>query len=607
MSDTSSREENLKNLVQLLPEKPGIYQFLNSEEKTIYVGKAKNLKKRVASYFTKTHDNGKTRVLVKKTFDIKHVVVKTEQDALLLENSLIKKWQPRYNVLLKDDKTFPWICIKNEPFPRIFATRNVIKDGSEYFGPYTSARTVKIILNLVRQIYKLRTCNYNLTEENIASGKFKVCLEYHIGNCNAPCIGKLEREKYDSAISEIRKIIKGNIHSVISYMKNLMQTYAEEFKFEEAHEIKERLVLLENFQSKSEIVSATISNVDVFSLIDDKDYAYVNFLRIINGSIIQAHTIELKKKLDESKEELLSYSIIELRNRLNSTSNEIVLPFMVDIQLDNIKFTIPKQGDKKQLLELSVRNAKYFKIEQEKKRAQLKGQTREIRILTKLKEDLRMKEIPYRIECFDNSNFQGSFPVASCVVFINAKPAKKQYRHFNIKTVEGINDFASMHEIVYRRYKRMLDESVQLPQLVVVDGGKGQLSAAYGALQELDIVGKVAIIGIAKRLEEIYFPNDSVPLYIDKNSESLKLIQHVRNEAHRLAIDFHRTKRSKSVTKSKLEDIPGIGAKTIEKLLIEFKTISNIQRIEPEYIVKLIGKDKAGKVKDFLMSNNINN
>ncbi|MCF8373343.1 MAG: excinuclease ABC subunit UvrC [Bacteroidales bacterium] len=607
MSGTSSREEKLKYLVQLLPEKPGIYQFLNSEEKTIYVGKAKNLKKRVASYFTKTHENGKTRVLVKKTFDIKHVVVKSEQDALLLENSLIKKWQPRYNVLLKDDKTFPWICIKNEPFPRIFSTRNVIKDGSEYFGPYTSARTVKIILNLVRQIYKLRTCNYNLSQENIVAGKFKVCLEYHIGNCNAPCIGKVEREKYDNAISEIRKIIKGNIHSVISYMKNLMQTYAEEFKFEDAHDIKEKLVLLENFQSKSEIVSTAISNVDIFSLIDDKEYAYVNFLRILNGSIIQAHTIELKKKLDESKEELLSYAIIELRNRLNSTSNEIVTPFVADIQLDNVKFTIPKQGDKKQLLELSIRNAKYFKIEQEKKRAQLKGQTREIRILTKLKDDLRMKEIPYRIECFDNSNFQGSFPVASCVVFINAKPAKKQYRHFNIKTVEGINDFASMREIVHRRYKRMLDESTQLPQLVVVDGGKGQLSAAYEALQELDIVGKVAIIGIAKRLEEIYFPNDPVPLYIDKNSESLKLIQQTRNEAHRFAITFHRTKRSKSVVKSKLEDIPGIGTKTIEKLLIEFKTISNIQRIDPEYIVKLIGKDKAEKIEKFFMTDNLNN
>lgn len=601
MSDLQSRKEYLNNLVQLLPDRPGIYQFLNSEERTIYVGKAKNLKKRVASYFTKTHDSGKTRVLVKKIFDIKHVVVKTEQDALLLENSLIKKWQPRYNILLKDDKTFPWICIKNEPFPRVFSTRNVIKDGSEYFGPYTSARTVKIILNLVRQIYKLRTCSLNLTSENIKSGKFKVCLEYHIGNCNAPCVGKVERDKYDESISEIRKILKGNIHSVISYMKNLMQTYAEDFKFEEAQKIKERLGLLETFQSKSEIVSPRINNVDVFSLIDDKDFAYVNFLRIINGSIIQAHTIELKKKLDESKEDLLAYAIIELRARLNSNSNEIILPFPIDIQLDNINFSIPKQGDKKQLLELSCRNAKYFKIEQEKKRAQLKGQTREIRVLTKLKEDLRMKDIPYRIECFDNSNFQGSFPVASCVVFINSKPAKKQYRHFNIKTVEGINDFASMYEIVFRRYKRMLDESSQLPQLVIVDGGKGQLSAAYKALQELEIVGKVAIIGIAKRLEEIFFPDDPVPLYIDKNSESLKLIQQARNEAHRFAITFHRTIRSKSAIKSKLEDIPGIGAKTIEKLLSEFKTISNIQRIDPEYIVKLIGKDKAEKIKEFLL------
>lgn len=605
MAKSQDRKDYLKKLVKIIPPKPGVYQFISSEKKIIYIGKAKNLKKRVSSYFSKKHDSGKTRILVKNIFDIKHVVVKTEQDALLLENNLIKKWLPRYNVLLKDDKSFPWICIKKEPFPRVFSTRNIVKDGSEYFGPYTSARTVKIILNLVHKLYKLRTCKFNLSRENVESGKIKVCLEYHIGNCDAPCIGKISEEDYELSINEIRKIVKGNINSVILFMKDIMGTYADDFKFEEAQNIKEKLKLLENFQSKSSIVSSHINNVDVFSIIDDEKYAYVNYLRIINGAIIQAHTIELKKKLDESREDLLLYAIVELRNRLNSNSKELLLPFDIDIQLDNIKFIIPQRGEKKQLLDLSYRNVKYFKNEQEKKRDNFREQPREIRILIKIKEDLRLKELPRRIECFDNSNFQGSFPVASCVVFVNAKPAKKQYRHFNIKTVEGPNDFASMEEIIYRRYKRLISESAQLPQLVIVDGGKGQLSSAYRILEKLNLSKKIAIIGIAKRLEEIYLPNDSVPLYIDKNSESLKVIQNARNEAHRFAITFHRNKRSKSATKSILNEIPGIGEKTIQKLLGNFKTLNNIQRIDNNKIAEVIGNDKAKKIREYLRESEV--
>ena len=594
------KSNKISKQVHLLPHKPGVYQFFNKDGKIIYVGKAKDLRKRVASYFTKSHDNTKTKILVRKIADIKHTVVKSEQDALLLENNLIKKWQPRYNVLLKDDKSFPWICIKNENFPRVFSTRNIIKDGSEYFGPYTSARSVKIILNLIQQLYKLRTCKYNLSDENISGGKFKVCLEYHIGNCEAPCVGKISINKYNESIVAIRKILKGNINSVIVYMKEIMQEFAQDFKFEEAHELKEKILLLENFQTKSSVVSATITNVDVFSMVHDEKSAYINFLRVVNGAIIQVHTIELKKKLDESKEDLLAYAIVELRERLNSNSNEIILPFYIDIQLDGLKYTIPQRGDKKHLLDLSLRNAKYFKIEQEKRLALQKKETREERILNKLKEDLRMKELPHWFECFDNSNFQGSFPVASCVVFKNGIPSKKDYRHFNIKTVEGINDFASMEEVVTRRYKRLLNEGTWLPQLVIIDGGKGQLKSAYQGLKNLGLQGKITIIGIAKRLEEIYFPNDPVPLFIDKNSESLKIIQHARNEAHRFAITFHRDKRSKTMAKSKLEEIPGIGAKTIEKLLQKFKSISNIQHTDFEQIVELIGKDKASKIKSFL-------
>ena len=595
-----SREVYLSEQVNLLPHKPGVYQFLSNEEKIIYIGKAKDLRKRVASYFVKNHDNAKTRILVRKIYDIKHVVVQTEQDALLLENNLIKKWQPRYNVLLKDDKSFPWICIKNERFPRVFSTRNLIKDGSEYLGPYTSARTVRVIIDLIRQLYKLRTCNHNLSSDNIQAGKFKVCLEYHIGNCEAPCIGKVKETKYLESITAIRKIIKGNINSVVSYMKDLMASYAEEFKFEDAQKMKERIELLDNFQSKTSIVSATITNVDVYSIVDDEKFAYVNFLRVVNGAIIQAHTIELKKKLDESKEELLAFAIVELRSRLNSFSVEILLPFEVDIQIDNAHFVVPKRGDKKHLLDLSERNAKYFKIEQQKRKLHQKKITREERILATLKRDLQLDETPSWFECFDNSNFQGSFPVASCVVFKNGKPAKKDYRHFNIKTVEGPNDFASMEEIVYRRYSRLKEEGNGFPQLIIVDGGKGQLSSAYKILKGLGLENKIAIIGIAKRLEEIYFPNDSVPLYIDKNSESLKVIQHARNEAHRFAITFHRDKRSKQMSKSSLEDIPGIGLKTIEKLLQEFKSISSIKTTDIEYISNVIGKDKAKKIKSFL-------
>ncbi len=600
MAISKQRQEFIKIIVRNLPEKPGVYQFLNIDNKIIYVGKAKNLKKRVLSYFLKTQEHGKTRVLVKNIFSVEHIVVETEQDALLLENNLIKKWQPKYNILLKDDKTFPWICIKNEPFPRVFATRNIIKDGSEYFGPFTSGKTLKIVLNLIQTIYKLRTCNLNLSAKSIEDKKFKFCLEYHINNCKAPCVGKISEFEYIKAIDETKKIVKGNINSVILYMKDIMQTYADNFQYEEAQLIKEKLSLLENYQSKSTIVSSYINNVDVFSIIEDDDFAYVNFLHIVNGAIIQAHTIEIVKKLDEQINELLQYAIIELRNNFNSFSKEILVPFIPEYQTDNVKYVIPQQGDKKKLLDLSFRNVKYFKIEQSRKRDLVREKSPENRILNTIKNDLRLSELPTQIECFDNSNLQGTHPVASCVVFINGKPAKKQYRHFNIKTVVGSNDFASMEEIIYRRYKRLLAENLQLPQLVIVDGGKGQLSAAYKSLKKLNIENKIAIIGIAKRLEEIFFPHDSVPLYIDKNSESLKVIQNARNESHRFAISFHRNLRSKASISSVFDGIPGIGEKTTQRLLIKFKSLSNLKKVELSEIIDIIGKDKADKIKLFL-------
>jgi excinuclease ABC subunit C len=547
----------LKVQIKTLPNSPGVYQYFDKEGKILYVGKAKNLKKRVASYFTKNHENGKTKVLVKKIVDVKHIVVETETDALLLENNLIKKYQPRYNVMLKDDKTYPWICIKKEPFPRVFLTRNIIKDGSEYFGPYTSVRTARALLSLIKELYPLRTCTYNLSEQNIEDKKYKICLEYHIKNCKGACEGLQSEEEYLEDIKEIRNIIKGNFKTSLYKFETLMENFAKKSEFEEAQKIKEKTELLSNYQAKSTVVNPSITNVDVFSIVSDESFAYVNFLKIANGAIIQSHTIEIKKKLEESDKSLLELAIV---------STEIYVPFSVSVGND-IKVTIPKLGDKKRIVELSVRNAKYYRQDRFKQ-IQIVDPDRHVnRIMKQMQKDLRLNEEPRHIECFDNSNIQGTHPVAACVVFKNGKPCKKEYRHFNIKTVVGPNDFASMEEVIHRRYKRLLDEEQELPQLIIIDGGKGQLSSSLKSLDILGLRGKIAIIGIAKRLEEIYYPGDSIPMYLDKKSETLKIIQQLRNEAHRFGISHHRNKRSKNAIQTDLSNINGIGEKTIILLL----------------------------------------
>ncbi|MDX9883345.1 MAG: excinuclease ABC subunit UvrC [Prolixibacteraceae bacterium] len=590
----------LKSLIAILPDQPGIYQYFDNTGKIIYIGKAKNLKKRVSSYFAKVHDNRKTALLVRSIADIKHLVVETEEDALLLENNLIKKYQPRYNVRLKDDKSYPWIVVKNERFPRVFQTRNVIRDGSSYFGPYTSVLTVRTLLGLFRKLYKLRTCNYNLSEENVANRKYKICLEYHIGNCTGPCEGKIKTEDYDQNIEQIRDILKGNISGVIKYLKDLMKQFADEYKFEEANEIKEKLISLEKFQSRSTVVSSTITDVDVFSIDEDNNFAFVNYLKVIKGAIVQTYTMEIKKSLDEPKPELLGYAIIDIRQKIFSNAKEILVPVIPDISLDNVTFRVPQKGDKRKLLELSERNAKYYRLEKEKQTVISKVQKNSGRILETLKKDLRMNALPIHIECFDNSNLQGTNPVAACVVFRNTRPSKNEYRHFNVKSVEGPNDFASMEEIVFRRYHRLIDEKKSLPQLIVIDGGKGQLGAALSALEKLDLRGKITIIGIAKRLEEIYFPGDSVPLYLDKNSESLKVIQQLRDEAHRFGISFHRDKRSKDFIKSELENIKGVGKVTIETLLTKFKSVENLKKQPFRTVADEIGDSRARIIFDYL-------
>jgi excinuclease ABC subunit C len=581
--------------ISTLPNSPGVYQFYDDEDKILYVGKAKNLRKRVSSYFTKNHEYGKTRILVKKIKSIRHIVVSTESDALLLENNLIKKYRPRYNVLLKDDKSYPWICIKNERFPRIFPTRKLIKDGSEYFGPYTSMGTVKTLLDLIRNIYPLRTCNYDLSREKIEAGKYKVCLEYHLGNCLGPCEGLQSSNAYDMQISEIREIIKGNFKSSLQSFKNQMKTLADNMHFEEAQQIKDKIDILENYQSKTTIVNPKINNVDVFSILTDDTFAYINFLQLSHGSIIRSHTMEIKKKLDEKDEDLLQLAIIELRQRFNSESKEVYLPFKVIVGPD-IKVTVPKLGDKRKILDLSIRNAKYFRQERFNQIKIIDPERHTKRIMAQMKKDLRLSEEPRHIECFDNSNMQGSNPVAACVVFINGKPSKKEYRHYNIKTVEGPDDFASMEEVVLRRYKRLLNEEQPLPQLIIIDGGKGQLSSALKSLDFLGLRGKIAIVGIAKRLEEIYFPEDPIPLYLDKKSESLKIIQQLRNEAHRFGINFHRNKRSKAAINSELENIDGVGEKTAGELLKKFKSVKRIKEASLENLSTVVGIAKAKKI-----------
>lgn len=591
--------EFIRSLVSVLPDQPGIYQYFDQSGKIIYVGKAKNLKKRVTSYFVKKHQNRKTELLVRNIADIKHMVVETEQDALLLENNLIKKYQPRYNIRLKDDKTYPWIVIKNERFPRVFQTRNVIRDGSSYFGPYTSILTVRMLLDLFRKLFKLRNCKLNLSEENIRLRKFKVCLEYHIGNCLAPCIGNQEHVQYMKSIDQIKEILKGNVSGVIKYLKDLMREFSADMKFEEAAIIKEKLDLLEKFQSRSTVVSNTISDVDVFSIDMDESFAYINYLKIIRGAVMQTYTMEIKKVLDESPVELLEIAIIEIRQKIFSNAKEILVPVKLDIELEGIKIQVPKQGEKKKLLELSERNAKYYRLEKQKHQTVSKAEKNTSRILETMQKDLQLKVLPVHIECFDNSNLQGTNPVSSCVVFRDARPSKRDYRHFNVKTVEGPNDFASMEEVVYRRYKRLLEEEKSLPQLIVIDGGKGQLGAALNALEKLQLRGKISIIGIAKKLEEIYFPGDSVPLYLDKNSETLKIIQQLRDEAHRFGITFHRNKRSGEFIKSELENIPGIGEKTIKAILTRFKSVENLKKQAYPEVANEIGDSKARIVFDF--------
>ncbi len=591
-------DDTLQLQLKTLPESFGVYQYLDKDQNIIYVGKAKNLKKRVNSYFTKSHTNGKTRVLVKKIHRIKHIVVNSETDALLLENNLIKKYQPKYNVQLKDDKSYPWICIKKERFPRVFMTRRLIKDGSEYFGPYTSVKTVKTLLDLFKELYHLRTCKYDLSADNIQNKKFKVCLEYHLKNCKGPCEGLQAQEEYDDDIKAIRNIIKGNFKESIESFEKMMYEFASNMQFEEAQRIKEKLNILANYQSKSTVVNPTINNVDVFSIVDDESFAYTNFLKIANGAIIQSHTTEIKKKLDEDRKELLELFIVEIRQRFQSNSKEIYVPFKVDLGND-IKVTVPKLGDKKRIVELSERNAKYYRQEQFKQIKIVDPDRHVKRIMAQMKKDLRLTEDPIHIECFDNSNIQGSNPVAACVVFKNGKPSKKEYRHYNIKTVEGPNDFASMEEVVFRRYKRLLSEGESLPQLIVIDGGKGQLSSAVKSLDLLGLRGKIAIIGIAKRLEEIYYPGDSIPLYLDKKSESLKIIQYLRNEAHRFGITFHRNKRSKSAIQSELEQIPDIGKQTITTLLRTFKSAKRVKEASLDQLEEAIGKSRANKVYNY--------
>jgi excinuclease ABC subunit C len=584
----------LTSILKTLPANPGVYQYYDKEGKIIYVGKAKNLKKRVLSYFNKdTSLSGKVRVLVSRIHDIKWIVTDSESDALLLENNLIKEYQPKYNIMLKDDKTYPWICIKNEPFPRVFPTRNLVKDGSEYFGPYASVKLMNTLLDLIRQLYPLRNCGLNLNRQNIEAGKFKICLEYHIGNCLGPCEGRQTEEDYLQTIKGVRSIIKGNLGMVKNQLNELMKQYAADFAFEKAQVVKEKTDLLERFQSKTLVVNPSINNVDVFSIIEDEQHAYVNFVKVASGAIIQSHTIELKKKLDETTEELLTMAIADLHPRFSSGAAEIIVPVMPEFRLPDITYTIPQRGDKKQLLELSERNAKYYQLDKQRQKDLVDPERRTKRILETIRKDLGLKVLPEHMECFDNSNIQGNFPVAALVVFRNARPEKKDYRHFNIKTVEGPNDFASMEEVVYRRYSRMIAEEQSLPQVVIIDGGKGQLGSAMQSIEKLGLQNSIQLIGIAKRLEELYFPGDPTPLHLDKKSETLKVIQQMRDEAHRFGITHHRKRREKGTIKTSLSEIEGIGPATAQALLKKFKSVKNIRQASIGELEDCVGKAKA--------------
>lgn len=594
---------DIKQTISSLPETPGVYRYFDKDDKLIYVGKAKNLKKRVSSYFTKNHyENRKTAVMVSKIVRIEFTLVDSEFDALLLENSLIKKHQPRFNINLRDDKTYPFICIRNERFPRIYPTRNPVKDGSEYFGPYASVRIMHTMLDLIKTLYPTRTCSYVLSEANVAALKYKTCLEYQIGNCKGPCENLQSENEYMEGVRQIKNILKGNIDEVLQFLENEMQQAAQVLQFERAAALKHKFDLLQQYQSKSTIVSKSIHNVDVFSIAYDDFYAFVNYFRVANGMIIQTHTVEIKKKLEEPPQELLAYAIAEIRENFHSNATEIIVPFDPEIEDERLQFTVPKAGEKKKLLDLSYKNAFYAKKEKLDQYDKLNPEAKTERLLTVMKNDLRLTELPYHIECFDNSNFQGKYPVSAMTVFKNGKPSKKDYRHFNVRTVEGPDDFATMREVIYRRYKRVIEEQQPMPQLIIIDGGKGQLSAAVESLKELQLYGKVTVLGIAKRLEELYFPEDELPLYLDKKSETLRVIQHIRDEAHRFGITHHRKRRDKGTLHSELEAIPGIGPATIEQLLRELKSVKKIKEASPELIEEIIGKAKARLLLDYFAS-----
>jgi len=596
----------LQDQLDRIPDNPGVYQYFDESGTILYVGKAKNLKKRVYSYFLKDHsDSPKTRILVRKIRDLKIIVVDTEEDALLLENNLIKEHRPRYNVLLKDDKTYPSICIRKENFPRVLQTRNIVQDGSEYFGPYSSIPMVRTMLQMIRKIYPLRTCKLPLLEGFIKQGKYKVCLEYHIKRCLGPCEGLQSAEAYNENISQIREILKGNIHVISKHLLKEMQSLASELRFEEAHKVKEKYDLIDQYRSKSAIVNSGLHNIEVFSFDETDQSAIINYLYLVNGCIVRGLTFEYKKRLEEEKEALLSTAIFEMRNRFKSIAKEIIVSFIPEVELENVTFVVPQRGDRKKILDLSLQNVHQYKKDLLKQQEKLNPEQRTTRILSTVKKDLNLKVLPLHIECFDNSNTQGTFPVSSCVVFKNAKPSKKDYRHFNIKTVEGPDDFASMEEVLTRRYKRLMDEEQPLPQLVIVDGGKGQLSSAVTALKAVGVYDKLQVIGIAKNLEELFFPYDTVPLYLDKNSETLRLIQQLRDEAHRFGITHHRKRRSKNQITSVMDEITGIGEKTKSLLLNQFKSVKKIREADMETLEKAVGKSKAEKIYVFLHTKKI--
>lgn len=596
---TPSDRNPLKEQVALLPLEPGVYQFLDRTGTVIYVGKAKSLRKRVSSYFMQNKEHPpKVRVLVRQIAEIRHIVVDSETDALLLENSLIKELQPRYNILLKDDKTYPWIVIRNEPFPRVLSTRRFVRDGSQYFGPYASVYIQKEILEMLRGIYQLRTCSLNLAPDQIAKGKYRVCLEYHIGNCKGPCIGQQSEEEYRESIGMVASLLKGDTRATREYLQQRMTEAAAEMRFEEAGRYKKRLELLAGYQSKSVVVSNTLGSMDVFSLIVDEGIAFCNFMRIAQGSIVNTFTVELKPGLEDEPRDVLSYAITSIRDRLQGRlQREVLVPFLPNEELfEGITFNIPQRGDKLRLLELSERNCRLYRLEK-LKQIEIKDPAKHVtRVMAALQKELHLKVAPHHIECFDNSNLQGTNPVASCVVFRDGKPSRKEYRHFNIKTVVGANDFASMEEVVTRRYSRLLAEGAELPQLIVVDGGKGQLRFAYETLQRLGLEQQIAIVGLAKRIEEVYFPHDPMPYYIDRNSEALKVLMHIRDEAHRFGITFHRQKRSLAFIKSELEQIPSLGSRSVEKLLQRFRTISRIRKATMDELTEVIGAHRASEV-----------